>query len=323
MRRSVREAIVGFTLLAALTGTAGLWFWIKGVSLASRQWTIKVSFADAAGLADRSSVTYRGVLVGRVSSIHATASAVIAELEITNPDLVLPRPVMAQVQSGSLLGGDAQVALLSAGPAPAATEPGPLAKDCATTRIVCNGGSVEGKTAPTMASVTSTLQALLDQANTEKLIPKVVSTTESFEVTAKEANRFMASGQVLVSDLTAAVRKADPTLTNLNKATADAAKATAHLNNIVAALDNPKTIGDLKATASNAKTLTARLDAVGGDVNKLTSDPTFMDGVRSVAIGLGKFFDELYPAQTADAKDKGAKEKAAKEKALQAKPARP
>jgi hypothetical protein len=48
-------------------------------------------------------------------------------------------------------------------------------------------------------------------------------------VTAKEANRFMASGKVLVSDLTAAVRKADPTLTNLNKATADAAKATAHL----------------------------------------------------------------------------------------------
>jgi phospholipid/cholesterol/gamma-HCH transport system substrate-binding protein len=318
MRRSVREAIVGFTLLAAVSGSAGLWFWIKGVSLASRQWTIKVSFADAAGLADRSSVTYRGVLVGRVSSIKATASAVIAELEITNPDLVLPRPVMAQVQSGSLLGGDAEVALLSAGPAPAATEPGPLAKGCATTRIVCNGGSVEGQTAPTMASVTSTLQALLDQASNEKLIPKVVATTESFQGTAKEANRFMASGQVLVTDLTAAVRKADPTLTNLNKATADAAKATAHLNSIVAALDNPKTIGDLKATASNAKTLTARFDAVGGDVNKLTSDPTFMDGVRSVAIGLGKFFDELYPAQTA-----GAKEKTAKEKAPQPKQARP
>jgi hypothetical protein len=63
----------------------------------------------------------------------------------------------------------------------------------------------------------------------------------------------------------------------------------------VAALDNPKTIDDLKVTAANAKTLTARWDAVGGDVRKLPSDPTFMDGVRSVAVGLGKFFDELYP----------------------------
>jgi phospholipid/cholesterol/gamma-HCH transport system substrate-binding protein len=230
----------------------------------------------------------------------------------------LSRPVLAQVQSASLLGGDSEVALLSAGAAPAASEPGPLAQACAPSRIVCNGGSVEGNTAPTMASVTSTLQALLDQANNEKLIAKVVSTTESFEVTAKEANRFMASSKGLVSDLTAAVRKADPTLTNLNKATADAAKATAHLTSIVAALDNPKTIGDLKATAANAKTLTARWDAVGGDVNKLSSDPSFMDGVRSVTIGLGKFFDELYPGQTA-----AAKQKAAKEQAPQAKPARP
>jgi phospholipid/cholesterol/gamma-HCH transport system substrate-binding protein len=32
-------------------------------------------------------------------------------------------------------------------------------------------------------------------------------------------------------------------------------------------------------------------------VNKLTGDPQFMEGMRSVTVGLGKFFDELYPAQ--------------------------
>ena len=38
---------------------------------------------------------------------------------------------------------------------------------------------------------------------------------------------------------------------------------------------------------------------MGGDVSKLTGDPQFVDGIRSLAIGLGKFFEELYPAQTA------------------------
>jgi len=38
---------------------------------------------------------------------------------------------------------------------------------------------------------------------------------------------------------------------------------------------------------------------VGGDVKKLTSDQEFMNGIRSVAIGLGKFFDELYPGRAA------------------------
>jgi phospholipid/cholesterol/gamma-HCH transport system substrate-binding protein len=33
-------------------------------------------------------------------------------------------------------------------------------------------------------------------------------------------------------------------------------------------------------------------------VAKLTDDPRFMDSIRSLAEGLGKFFDELYPAQT-------------------------
>ena len=34
MRRSVREALVGFTVLAAIASGLGLWFWLKGVSLA-------------------------------------------------------------------------------------------------------------------------------------------------------------------------------------------------------------------------------------------------------------------------------------------------
>jgi phospholipid/cholesterol/gamma-HCH transport system substrate-binding protein len=69
-------------------------------------------------------------------------------------------------------------------------------------------------------------------------------------------------------------------------------------------------VSDLKGTVANAEQLTARWDAVGGDVNKLTADPRFMDGIRSVAVGLGKFFDELYPAQTGAAKDKAEREAA-------------
>ena len=37
---------------------------------------------------------------------------------------------------------------------------------------------------------------------------------------------------------------------------------------------------------------------MGGDIEKLTSDKRFMDGLRSVAIGLGAFFDEVYPEKT-------------------------
>jgi phospholipid/cholesterol/gamma-HCH transport system substrate-binding protein len=55
-------------------------------------------------------------------------------------------------------------------------------------------------------------------------------------------------------------------------------------------------------------------------VNKLTGNELFMDGVRSVAVGLGKFFDELYPAQTGAARDRAARRKAEQENAPAAQP---
>ena len=62
--------------------------------------------------------------------------------------------------------------------------------------------------------------------------------------------------------------------------------------------DSPETLSSLRQTASNAAELTAKLDAVGGDVETLTSDPVFMDGLRNVTIGLGALFSEVYPAKT-------------------------
>jgi len=82
----------------------------------------------------------------------------------------------------------------------------------------------------------------------------------------------------------------------LDRAGGNVDAATAHIRHVTAEIDNPTTVRQLKQTVANAEELTARWKAVGGDVNRLTSDPTFMAGVRSVAVGLGQFFDEMYPA---------------------------
>ena len=40
MRRSVREAIVGFSLIAAVSTAVGFSFWLRGLSLASGNWRL-------------------------------------------------------------------------------------------------------------------------------------------------------------------------------------------------------------------------------------------------------------------------------------------
>ena len=295
MRRSVREAIVGFTLIAAVGGTGLFWLWLQGVTVASRTWRFQVNFSNAAGLAVRSPVTYRGVQVGNVSALRTTTSAVVADVEINDPGLQLPMPLVAQVDQSSLLGGDGVIALLAPPRVLPAGTPGPRDPGCNRSLTVCPGMTLQGVSAASISSVTATMQKLLDQADQEQLVPLMADTARSFDQTSKEANKFMADGQKLIADLRSAVRDAQPTLDNLNA-------ATANIRNITRALDNPKTVAELKGTVTNAEQLTARWEQVGGDVNKLTADPKFMDGMRSVAIGLGKFFDELYPAATAPAK---------------------
>ena len=285
MRRSVRDAIVGFTLIGGIIGFSSTALWLRGVRLGSSHWTLTAQFNDAAGLAERSPVTYRGIMVGSVRSISVTPESVVVELEINKADLRLPLPVTATVGSASLLGGSTQVALVSSGTPLPPDAPLPQALGCQPTRQLCSGGTVVGQEVPSLATVIATMQELLAQVQDELVIPNVAASLEQIKTTTK-------SFELLTVQLQDELAKAAPVIRNLDL-------ATAHINNIVASLDNPQTLSELQQTAANAAELTAKIDAVGGDVAQLTSDPEFMKGVRNLTIGLGELFGEMYPAQTA------------------------
>ena len=286
MRRSVRDAIVGFTLIGGIIGFASTALWLRGVRLGSSHWTLTARFNDAAGLAERSPVTYRGILVGSVRSMAVTSKEVVAELEINKADLRLSLPVTATVGGGSLLGGDAQVALVSGGTPLPMNAPLPREADCQSTRQLCNGGTVMGSEVASISTVTAGMQEFLDQLQEERVITKASESFEGIYVTTKEFEE-------LTLQLQNQLDKAALVIRNLES-------ITAHVNNIVASLDNPQTLSDVKQTVANAAQLTATIDAVGGDVAQLTGDPEFMKGVRNLTIGLGEMFAEIYPAQTAE-----------------------
>ena len=288
MRRSVREAIVGFSLLAAISSAVGLSFWLRGISISRTNWTVQADFDQARGLAERSAVVYRGVQVGNVRKVRVTPKAVVAELEITNPDLRLAKPAYAEIGEASILGGEAQVSLVSTGPLLPANAPAPYTKACNQAVMLCNGSNIAGLQSPSLSTVTALMSKMLGQVEQAKLIDKFTTLTGSFDKAAVDASSFLQDGKVLVKKVDGSVDKLQPTIANLNAGSAS-------LKNLMAALDNPKTVKELQTTVTNAEVLTAKWNAVGGDVKKLTDDPKFMDSVRSVAVGLGKFFDELYP----------------------------
>jgi phospholipid/cholesterol/gamma-HCH transport system substrate-binding protein len=188
--------------------------------------------------------------------------------------------------------------------------------------MLCDGAAIQGSEGASLTSLTTLMQRMLSEVEQEQLVAKVTKVATSIDQTAREANAFLGEGRVLVKDgvvlvrngvglvndgkalakgLEASVQEVQPALTNLNA-------SSAHLRRLLASLDNPKVVEDLEQTMANAERLTAQWEAVGGDVHRLTGDPSFINGMRSLAVGLGQFFDELYPAQTGAAKDKAARE---------------
>jgi phospholipid/cholesterol/gamma-HCH transport system substrate-binding protein len=318
----VREAIVGFSLLAAVSSAVGLSLWLRGLSLTRQYWSVQARFPQADGLAVRSPVVFRGVMVGTVRSVQITPEAVVAQLEITNPSLRLALPAAAQIGQVSLLGGESQVALVSGGRPLPGSAPDPRSRSCDRQRMLCDGSTISGREGASLTNLTNLMYRMLEEVERESLVDKLATVATGIDKTAREATVFLQEGRGLVKDgkglvqggkglvqggigmvqaIESSVQKAQPTISNLNA-------SSAHLRQLMAALDNPKVVSDLQRTVANAERLTAQWEAVGGDVHRLTGDPAFRDGMRSVAVGLGQFFDELYPAQTGAARDKAARE---------------
>ena len=85
MRRSLRDSIVGFSLLGGILIFTFFSFWLKGVRLSSKNWHLFAEFKNASGLSKQSPVTYRGILVGSIEDISFTNELIKAKIVLNNP----------------------------------------------------------------------------------------------------------------------------------------------------------------------------------------------------------------------------------------------
>ncbi len=284
MRRSFRDAIVGFSLIGGVVAFAATMLWLRGVRIRSNAWEITANFSDATGLAERSPVTYRGILVGYVDEISVNPENVQATLKIDKKDLLLPLPVFAKVVKNSLLGGDVQIALVSRGKLTYKNPPLPSSEECYKKGILCKNDQIKGEALSSISNLASEIGRIVKKAEEEDIVTNLVDSTKQFDKTQKELEELILQAkQELI--------RAQPTINELNS-------ASEHLNNILAAIDNPKTLNDIQETASNTRSLSKKIDSLSGEVEKMMQDEELMNAVRNVTIGLGELFSEIYPAKT-------------------------
>ncbi|MXW39622.1 MAG: MCE family protein [Synechococcus sp. SB0668_bin_15] len=314
MRRSFREAAVGLSILAALGIAVGLWLRLRGHQFASAAWTVTVRLEDAAGLVSRSTVRYRGVDVGMIDSVTPKSDFVAVQVRISDPELVIPQPVRAQVGSGSVLGGTAQL-VLTGSSNPLATPASPTADDCPPTQQLCAGDVLQGARSPTLDDVTASATALLDQAIVLDLLGTLdlaaeglIDASNSFTTAADNTN-------LLVKSLQDMAQRLSPSVDHINASAVNLNTMTGHLADAAAELSRPETVAQFRQTMANVESaadqlnartgsilanvesFTANLDRIGSDIVGITSDPAVAEGLRNLAVGLGLLFKDLYGAE--------------------------
>jgi len=281
MRRSLRDSIVGFSLLGGILIFTFFSFWLRGIRISGQNWHFFAEFNNASGLSKKSPVTYRGILVGSIEDILFTNESIKAKIVLNNPEIILTKPVFARVITNSFLGGDVQVALETSEKSIPKDIAKPTSEKCDTKLIICEGDIITGKQLSSLSNITSRISQLLKESNQENLIENLVNSIDQFDRTQENLDEliFLSKQEIL---------RVEPLIKELKI-------ATNHLNNILSTINDKETLNDIKLTINAARSITSKLDDMSDDFEKLTKDKELTKSIRDLTIGLSKFLNEIYP----------------------------
>ena len=281
MRRSLRDSIVGFSLVGGLIIFTSFSFWLRGIKLSSKDWFIFANFNNASGLSKKSPVTYRGIIVGSIEDLIFTNESIKAKIVINNPEIILAKPAFAKVVTNSFLGGDVQVAIeTSEANLPKNIEKA-TSKLCNKNLIVCEGDTIKGKQLSSLSNITNKINQLLKDSNQENLVENIIKSIEQFDKTQENLDELIyLSKQEIYRD--------KPLLNDLSI-------AAGHLNTILATMNDAETLEDIKLTLEASSSISQKIDLMADDFELLMKDQELTSALRDLAIGLSKFLNEIYP----------------------------
>ena len=281
MRRSLRDSIVGFSLVGGLVIFASFSFWLRGIKLSSKDWSFFANFSNASGLSKKSPVTYRGIIVGSIEDLIFTNKSIKAKIVINNPEIILAKPAFAKVVTNSFLGGDVQVAIETSEVNLPKNIEKATSELCNKNLIVCEGDTIKGKKLSSLSNITNKINQLLKDSNQENLVENIIKSIEQFDKTQENLDELIYLSKQEIN-------RVKPLLNDLTI-------AAGHLNTILATMNDAETLEDIKLTLEASSSISQKINLMADDFELLMKDQELTSALRDLAIGLSKFLNEIYP----------------------------
>ncbi|HEY9804729.1 MAG TPA: MlaD family protein [Leptolyngbyaceae cyanobacterium] len=161
-QRTLREGSVGLLFLLGVGTFVLIILWLNRYTAARSTYKAIVEFANAGGMQRGALVRYRGVRVGRISQIQPGPNAVEVEIEIGQPDLIIPRDVVIEANQTGLI-SESIIDITPKSSLPDGQNIAkPLDRNCNSSLIICNNARLKGQIG---ISVDALIRSSTDLAN--------------------------------------------------------------------------------------------------------------------------------------------------------------
>lgn len=262
--KTLKEGTVGLLALVGLGLLAGLTLWLNDSYFGRRSYQIVVEFDNADGVKAGSAVRYRGVPVGTVKEIQTESNFVAVRLDISEPDLKIPRNSTIEVEQSGFI-GDASLSIAPIAPlAPGRPSAGPLEAQCDRSLILCNGSRTTGNPPISYSTLIRAVVKVGDAITSPEFGNKIDRSLATVTATAADIRKLSQDA----ASLTRSIEREVPSFGTLARAFerelptfGQTARSLSRTSDKIGAITSP-TAGSLARAADRAGTLAVDLSSL-------------------------------------------------------------
>jgi phospholipid/cholesterol/gamma-HCH transport system substrate-binding protein len=266
--RAIREGTVGLFALLGLAIFGGLALWLRGGGFGQEVYNFTAEFTDVSGLQVGAIVRYRGVAVGKIAAMQPSANGVDVTLEISSPNIILPKNVRIQTNRYGLI-GEASLDITPLGATPSNIEAlNPLGEDCNSSVIVCEGDRLKGDPG---VQLFENLARLSDLYSDPKFFNSITGAAQSASAAADRVARLSDTLSRLSLNVDKEIQGVSDTTESLTKTADETSRLVSNVNGILTTNRS-----NLQRTLDNTSQLTNNLNSLLAE-NRTTLNRTLSD----------------------------------------------
>jgi phospholipid/cholesterol/gamma-HCH transport system substrate-binding protein len=267
--RTLREGSVGLLLLVGLGVFGIVILWLNRFTGNGNSYKVILEFANAGGMQKGATVRYRGVKIGRISKIQPGPNNVDVEVEIAQPELVIPKDVIIEANQVGLI----SETIIDITPTKSLSEGAVVAKalnkKCDPSIILCDGSRLKGQIGISYDNLIRSSTEAANKISDQKFFNNVNKTLENASLAATGVAVLSRDLQVLSKSAQAQLGSFSTTANTVQRATnqltASATKTADQLGTTASDFSNTAkafggTAKDLSSTANQAGRLMTNLD---------------------------------------------------------------